>query len=140
MRKARRLASSSSSIAAATRTILLVEDEAVVRMVTVDVLCDCGFRVETAASASEALAKVGLLGGGIAAAIIDIGLPDRPGDALAVELRAQLAHLPIVIASGYGDGIDAGLAGDALVRFLGKPYGSEQLSGLLGELGVRPRA
>ena len=43
------------------RTILLVEDEMLVRMVTVDALRDLGFRVEEAASAGEALGKVGVL-------------------------------------------------------------------------------
>jgi CheY-like chemotaxis protein len=126
--------------AAAPPCILLVEDEALVRMVTVDALRDCGFRVEEAASATEALAKVGELKGRIDAAIIDVGLPDRRGDGLAVELRALHARLPIVIASGYGDAFHEGLAGDALVKLLGKPYDSEQLSGILGQLGVRARS
>ena len=121
------------------RTILLVEDAVLVRMVTVDALQDLGFRVEEAASAREALGKVGLLDGRIEAAIIDVGLPDRPGDALAAELRARFARLPIVIASGYSDSFRAGLDRDELVGFLGKPYDSEQLATLLRRLGVRMR-
>ena len=42
-------------------------------------------------------------GAHIDAAIVDVGLPDRRGDALAAELRALYADLPIVIASGYGE-------------------------------------
>jgi len=118
------------------RTILLVEDETLVRMVTVDALRDLGFRVEEAASASEALGKAGLLDGTIEAAIIDVGLPDRRGDALALEIRERCAGLPIVIASGYSEGSLEGLAGDALVGFLGKPYDTEQLTSVLGRLGV----
>jgi len=118
------------------RTILLVEDEALVRMVTVDALRDLGFRVEEAASASEALDKVGGLDGAIEAAIIDVGLPDRRGDALALEIRETFARLPIVIASGYSDSFLEGLAGDELVGFLGKPYDSQQLTSVLGRLGV----
>lgn len=118
------------------RTILLVEDETLVRMVTVDALHDLGFRVEEAASASEALGKVGVLDGTIEAAIIDIGLPDRRGDALALEIRQKLARLPIVIASGYSESALEGLDGDELVGFLGKPYDSAQLTSVLGRLGV----
>ena len=117
--------------------ILLVEDEALVRMVTVEALRELGFRVEEAASATEALAKVGLLAGRIDAAIVDIGLPDRRGDALAGELRAIFARLPIVIATGYGDRCRDGLGDEALTRFLGKPYDSAELTTILRDLGVR---
>ena len=117
-------------------TILLVEDETLVRMVTVDTLRDLGFRVEEAASASEALGKVGVLESPIEAAIIDLGLPDRRGDALAREIRERFARLPIVIASGYSESSLEGLGSDELVGFLGKPYDSEQLTSVLGRLGV----
>jgi CheY-like chemotaxis protein len=118
------------------RTILLVEDETLVRMVTVDALRDLGFRVEEACSASEALGKVGVLDGTIEAAIIDIGLPDRRGDALAREIRERFARLPIVIASGYSESSVEGLDGDELMGFLDKPYDSQQLTSVLGRLGV----
>jgi CheY-like chemotaxis protein len=118
------------------RTILLVEDETLVRMVTVDALHDLGFRVEEAASASEALGKVGVLDGTIEAAIIDIGLPDRRGDALALEIRERFARLPIVIASGYSESSIEGLGSDELVGFLGKPYDSKELTSVLDRLGV----
>ena len=118
------------------RTILLVEDETLVRMVTVDTLRDLGFRVEEAASASEALGKVGVLDGTIEAAIIDVGLPDRRGDMLALEIRERFARLPIVIASGYSESSIEGLDRDELMGFLDKPYDSEQLTTVLGRLGV----
>ena len=118
------------------RTILLVEDETLVRMVTVDTLRDLGFRVEEAASASEALGKVGVLESPIEAAIIDLGLPDRRGDALARAIRERFARLPIVIASGYSESSLEGLGSDELVGFLGKPYDSEQLTSVLARLGV----
>ena len=118
------------------RTILLVEDEILVRMVTIDALRDLGFRVEEAASAREALGKVGVLDGTIEAAIIDIGLPDRRGDALALEIRERFARLPIVIASGYSESAIEGLDGDELVGFLGKPYDSKELTSVLDRLGV----
>ena len=65
--------------------------------------------------------------------------PTEAGDALAAELRARFASLPIVIASGYRDGFRHGLGDDALVGFLDKPYDSAQLAALLSRLGVRAR-
>ena len=78
-----------------------------------------------------------MLAGRLDAVIVDVGLPDRRGDEVALELRAKFAKLPIVIASGYSDSFRDGLADDPLVGFLGKPYDSEQLTTLLRQLGVR---
>jgi CheY-like chemotaxis protein len=117
--------------------ILVVEDEALVRMVAVDALEALGFRVEEAASGLEAINKTRVLSGRIDAAIIDVGLPDRKGDAVAAELRALDVNLPIVIASGYGaDALQHRFEGDRLVSFLGKPYDPAQLGSTLRALGV----
>lgn len=117
--------------------ILVVEDDFLVRMVTVDALEDMGCRVAEAASAGEAVAKVDAGCANIAAAVIDVGLPDRKGDALAAELRAMCAGLPIVIVSGYGEAeLEPDLAGDTMVRLLGKPYQSNELAASLLSLGV----
>lgn len=117
--------------------ILVVEDDFLVRMVTVDALEDMGCRVAEAGSATEAVAKVDDGCANIAAAVIDVGLPDRKGDALAAELRAMCEGLPIVIVSGYGEAeLEPRLAGDAMVRLLGKPYQSNELAASLQSLGV----
>ena len=120
-----------------TPLILLVEDEVVLRLAVVDLLEDMGFRVETAGSAREAMARVGASGGGYSAVIIDFGLPDRSGAELAKEIRGQRADIPIVIASGYDETIlDEALAGDGLVGFLGKPYGVQGVTQVFADLGI----
>lgn len=118
--------------------ILLVEDETLIRMVAAEGLEALGFAVEEAGTAAEALARLGLMADRIEAAVIDLGLPDRKGDALAVEIRAERERLPIVIASGYGEASVAGLVGDPLLRFLAKPYEAGQLAAVLNQLGVTP--
>ena len=80
--------------------ILLVEDEALIQMLAIDYLEAAGFTVDAAGSASEAMNKLALVRGGVDAAVIDIGLPDRPGDALVREIRAIYSSLPIVLATG----------------------------------------
>jgi CheY-like chemotaxis protein len=103
--------------------VLLVEDEILVQMVAADQLRDLGYRVETAGSATEAISKAKLLGLDIAFAIVDIGLPDRRGDALVGELRALHSHLPIIIASGYDPGdLLHRFVGDRSIILLRKPY------------------
>lgn len=117
--------------------ILVVEDDFLVRMVTVDALEDMGCRVAEAATATEAASKVDEGCTNIAAAVIDVGLPDRKGDALAAELRAKCADLPIIIVSGYGEAeLGPHLAADTMVRLLGKPYQSNELAASLQSLGV----
>lgn len=119
-------------------SILVVEDDALVRMVLCDALADLGFRVEPTGSATEALERLGQLQGRVDAAILDVGLPDRTGDILAAELRASRADLPIVIATGYEDEtLRAQFRGDPLVRFFGKPYVSADIAAELKLLGVR---
>jgi signal transduction histidine kinase/CheY-like chemotaxis protein len=122
---------------AASPCVLLVEDEALVRMVAVEALEECGFRVAEAGDAKEALGR--MRAGGIAAAVIDIGLPDKAGDALAAELRALDAGLPIIVASGYSlDTLRAKFTGDARVACLSKPYDPHELETALRGLGVSP--
>ena len=127
--------------AAGRRALLVVEDQALVRMAAVETLSDLGFQVEEAASASEAIGKVRVLAGRIDAAIIDVGLSDRKGDALAAELRAMSARLPIVMASGYLEqAVTARFEDDRLVGFVGKPYDRESLESALRTLGVEAPA
>ena len=82
--------------------ILLVEDEALIRLLATDYLQDAGFQVDTAGSATEAMNKLALVPGGVDAVILDIGLPDRSGEALSREIRVIHPSLPIVLATGHG--------------------------------------
>ncbi len=117
--------------------MLIVEDELLVRMVAVELLEESGFAVEEAGTAREALAKFN--GGHVfAAAIIDLGLPDRPGDQIAAEMRATNRDLAILVASGRSDDeVQKRFAGDTRVALVGKPYSGAALIDALSSLGVR---
>ena len=116
--------------------ILLVEDEMLIQMLAVDQLESLGFKVETAASATEAMSKI-RLNGDLEAAIVDLGLPDRKGDVLVAEMRAIYPSMPIVIASGYGDAsIQKRFKGDDRIAFLAKPYATEDLKAALAALNI----
>lgn len=117
--------------------VLLVEDEPLIRMSAVDHLEEFGFTVETAGSAGEAQAVLENLSGAVAAAIVDIGLPDRPGDALVRDIRAQYPDLPIVIASGHGEAALHETFKDVeRIAILSKPYFSDRLRAALMSLNV----
>lgn len=127
-------------MSAAAPAILLVEDEFLVRMFAVDALEDAGFRVLEAGTAAEAMQA--LRGApDVRAAVIDMGLPDRPGDQLAEEVLALRADLPIVIASGRsGRELRGQFAGNPRISVLVKPYTAPLLLEVLAGLGVAAAA
>jgi DNA-binding response OmpR family regulator len=87
-----------------------------------------------AAKAVKTLAE----GGPIQAVIVDMGLPDRTGDQLAAEMRAQRQELPILIASGRSEReLKDRFASDPRVGVLVKPYTASMLVGALDSLGVK---
>jgi DNA-binding response OmpR family regulator len=110
------------------RYALLVEDEPLIAMFASDALDELGFRVLEAPSAARALELAETHKDGIAFAMVDLGLPDRPGEELVCELRELYPTLPIIIASGKGAGaLDAGVGSLQNVAIVTKPYNFEDL-------------
>jgi len=111
----------------ADRKVLLVEDEVLVAALAVDALEELGYRTVEATTAKAAReAASGAVP--FAFAVIDIGLPDGRGDALAIELRQKHANLPVIIATGYDGGqLSASLRNDRQTAVLHKPYDIAQL-------------
>lgn len=110
------------------RRVLVVEDEPLIRMLAVDILGALGFAVAEAASAAEALAAGPASLGRLHAAMIDLGLPDMPGDELAATLLKQRPDLPVILTSGVDADESVGrLRALGVVRFLEKPYQSKDV-------------
>jgi FixJ family two-component response regulator len=66
-----------------------------------------------------------------------MGLPDRPGDQLAAEMREKLQNLPILIASGRSEReLKDKFAADGRIGVLVKPYTASMLINSLASLGV----
>ncbi|HET9019897.1 MAG TPA: ATP-binding protein, partial [Acetobacteraceae bacterium] len=121
--------------AARPATILLVDDEAIVRAATVGMLADLGHQVIEAPSGAQALE---LLRTGAAApdlVITDYLMPIMNGAELAREIRAIRPDLPILLATGY-----ASLAGNTMadLPLLPKPFRQSELAATVERL-VAPR-
>jgi len=118
----------------ADRKVLLVEDEVLVAALAADALEELGYQTieaTTAKAAREILSGASQF----AFAIIDIGLPDGRGDALAVELRVMHADLPIIVATGYdGSHVDERLRGHQRTAILSKPYDMAQLQAAIASI------
>ena len=117
------------------RCALLVEDEALVAMVAADALDEMGYRVIEAASAALALQLAEINKDKINVALIDLGLPDLPGEQLVDELRSLYPRLPIIVASGKGPGaidLTAQLLDNIII--LPKPYNFDELQSAITRL------
>ncbi len=104
-------------------TILVVEDDNIVRMLIVDVLEELEYGVLEAADGGEALAFLQNVGETIDLLMTDKGLPDMDGIKLANKARELRPSLPILFASGYAENIDA----PADMHIIGKPFSIDQL-------------
>ncbi|RMT83805.1 hypothetical protein ALP39_04030 [Pseudomonas marginalis pv. marginalis] len=108
---------------APTSIILVVEDDAIVRMLIVDVLEELEFEVLEAADAEKALVQVQDNGQVIDLMMTDVGLPDMDGKQLATKVRELRPSLPILFASGYAENIDV----PAGMQVIAKPFSIDQL-------------
>jgi len=112
-------------------TVLVVEDEPLIRMLLAGALEDEGYDVLEARTVLEAVAILGLHD--IHAVITDIDMPGGlSGLDLAKLLQAYGKRIPTIVTSGGHQLNDDMLPGQA--RFVAKPYSVNALLTLLGEL------
>ncbi|MEN3228281.1 response regulator [Methylorubrum rhodesianum] len=83
--------------------ILLVDDDALVRAGTAEMLEDLGHRVVEAETGSQALERLQALRGRVDLVITDYAMPGMSGSELIRRLRLAYPLLPVLLASGYAD-------------------------------------
>ena len=116
------------------KTILLVEDEAFVREVAREVLSRAGYRVLTAANATEATQLFREQSGEIQLLLTDVVLPDRNGCDLALELSALHGTITSIFVSGYPENsITKGGLKQAGWFYLPKPFSIASLMQKINE-------
>jgi CheY-like chemotaxis protein len=114
--------------------ILVVDDDALINMSTVDMIEDLGHTVLEAYSGREAL-EILSSGKQIDALVTDYAMPGMTGVELASKARELHPQLPILLATGYAD-LPSGTTTD-LPR-LAKPYQQTELASQIGKLLSRP--
>jgi signal transduction histidine kinase/HAMP domain-containing protein/ActR/RegA family two-component response regulator len=107
-----------------TETILIVEDEPVLRDMAHVILQECGYRILEASSGREALLVWDRHQGAIDLVLTDVVMPEGvSGMDLAQRLLAAKPKLKIVFASGYSmDNLDTAFVRNGRAAFLQKPY------------------
>jgi DNA-binding NtrC family response regulator len=106
-----------------TPTILLVDDEAVLRMGISDFLQECGFRVLEAGNAAEAIQCINAYPAYIDLVFSDVRMPgEMDGFGLAQWVRKNRPGLPVILCSGDSKKASAAEEICAEEPFLKKPF------------------
>ncbi len=126
----------------ATETILLVEDEEMVRRAGRRILEKHGYRVIQASDGAEALTVLRERGAEIALVVSDVVMPRMGGRELYASLRDEGFRMPFLFTSGYTDRMSSNtVALDPSVPVLPKPWTWTELTASVRaalDEGVRP--
>lgn len=117
-------------------TLLVVDDDALITLNTVDLLTEQGHVALEAYSGPEAL-DILQARSDIDALITDFGMPGMTGLELAEAARQLRPGLPVLLVTGYAE-----LPGDAPGDYLRleKPYNEDALAECVSQLLARPSA
>lgn len=108
-------------------TVLVVEDEASIRLSLVYDLEDAGFRVIGAKDADAAMSLIESRTD-IQVVVTDVGMPGSvDGMGLAHWMRDHAAHIPIIIATAFSGLVDLDKVNPAIVRVVIKPYSTDTI-------------
>jgi two-component system, cell cycle sensor histidine kinase and response regulator CckA len=102
--------------------ILLVEDEAVVRKATSEVLQSAGYRVAIAESATQALAAYRESSGAVNLLLADVVMPEIGGRELAQKFFVLWPHVRIMLMSGYAEQLTRCDLSPYRKEYLAKPF------------------
>ncbi len=115
------------------KTVLVVEDEPVVRALVVDVLEDLGYRALEAADGPSSL-RLLRSDAGIDLLVSDVGLPGRNGRQLADQARERRPGLRVLFMTGYAEGAAIGGFLAPGMRMITKPFAVEALGARIRDM------
>jgi signal transduction histidine kinase len=113
----------SSPVARGSETVLVVEDETLVRKLAVRILASQGYQVMEAADGAEALAMVAGHEGPLHLLVTDVVMPGMNGKELAVQLQETYRGLRVIYMSGYAEHlvVQRGIIEEG-IAFIPKPF------------------
>jgi PAS domain S-box-containing protein len=109
-------------------TVLLVEDDSMLRELLADVLGGAGYRVLVAADPAQALALSPSQIAGVQLLVSDQVMPGMRGSELAQELLRHVPGLQVILMSGYSEADEGAAAPEEVAaHFLQKPFSTKEL-------------
>lgn len=117
-------------VVAGDETVLVAEDNEVVRNMTVSVLARQGYRVYSGASGEEALKILEGYGGKVDLLLTDVVMPGMNGRELYTRVSERYPGIRVLYMSGYSDDVIAhhGVLEEG-IHFIQKPFTIEGLTG-----------
>lgn len=116
------------------RTVLVVDDEALIRWSISEGLTDAGWVVRQAANGAQARAEADTLAGQPFVILLDLRLPDVSDLSLVHDLRARRPDVPLIIMTAYGTPEQASIARAAGVYgVVDKPFDVGRVVALVDE-------
>jgi two-component system cell cycle sensor histidine kinase/response regulator CckA len=123
---------STSEPAPPARSILLIDDEPAVRLVTGRMLNELGHRVVTADSGPRGVELLKKHPDAIDLVVLDLTMPEQAGEHTLHQLRVVRSNIPVVITSGFqAEEASLLLQMPNVVGFLDKPHTMTSLEMLL---------
>jgi CheY-like chemotaxis protein len=108
-------------------TVLVVEDESLVRTLALRALERAGYRVFEAPNAAEGLTVARALGPALSVLLSDIVMPGMDGRELAATIEREMPHVAIVLMSGYAGERDLAEISASSWAFIRKPFTVDEL-------------
>jgi two-component system cell cycle sensor histidine kinase/response regulator CckA len=117
-------------IAKGNETILVVDDEEIIRTMLKDMLESLGYTVIAAAGGREAIDLYRKQGDIIDLVIVDMLMPDLNGEETYLQLKELCPEIKVILASGYfHDGMAKDILKEGISDFVHKPFTVAELSG-----------
>jgi signal transduction histidine kinase/GAF domain-containing protein/CheY-like chemotaxis protein len=121
-------------------TILVVDDEEIIRSTATHIVEAAGFKVLTAADGAEAVAVFEQRQGQIDLTILDLSMPGMSGEKALERIREQWPEARIVISTGFMDeSVFRRLRNSRIAGYLQKPYTFARISEMVKDLGLTAR-
>jgi CheY-like chemotaxis protein len=109
-------------------TVLIVDDEPMIRKMAAALLKRRGIPVLEAGSGTEAIERLTSEGGAVRAILLDMAMPGMPGDQALPIIRKLRPDVRVIVSSGFQDrDVQERFSNIEACSFLPKPYTREQL-------------
>lgn len=117
-----------------TPTVLVVDDEPLIRWSLSEGLTEAGYAVRLAANGAEARAVLGGAAGTPMVLLLDLRLPDVADLSLLREVRTRWPKVRVVMMTAHGSAEDAERARDlGALKFVDKPFDVSEMVKIIDE-------